>query len=107
MKEQGSGHLVNISSVAGRKSGAYSGSKFAVNAISEALRVELLEDNIRVTVVEPGAVTTELPDHITDEEAREAMSGILSGKILQPEDISSAITYAVTRPERMSVSEIL
>ncbi len=57
IKEQGSGHLVNISSVAGRKSGpfrgAYSGTKFAVNAISEALRVELIEDNIRVTVVEP------------------------------------------------------
>jgi NADP-dependent 3-hydroxy acid dehydrogenase YdfG len=74
MKEQASGHLANISSVAGRKSGpfrgTYSGSKFAVNAISEALRVELLEYNIRVTVVEPGAVATELPDHITDEEAR-------------------------------------
>jgi NADP-dependent 3-hydroxy acid dehydrogenase YdfG len=111
MKEQGSGHLINISSVAGRKSGpfrgAYSGSKFAVNAISEALRVELLEYNIRVTTVEPGAVATELPDHITDEEAREGMSGILSGEILQPEDIASAIIYAVTRPERMSVSEIL
>ena len=54
MKEQGSGHLVNVNSVAGRKSeplrGAYSGTKFAVNAISEALRQELIEDNIRVTV---------------------------------------------------------
>jgi NADP-dependent 3-hydroxy acid dehydrogenase YdfG len=80
MKEQGSGHLVNISSVAGRKSGpfrgAYSGTKFAVNAISEALRVELLEDNIRVTVVEPGAVETELTGHITDEEAREGVSAL-------------------------------
>ncbi len=111
MKEQGSGHLVNISSVAGRKSGpfrgAYSGTKFAVNAISEALRVELLEDNIRVTVVEPGAVETELASHITDEEAREGMSGILSGEILQPEDIASAIAYCVTQPERVSVNEIL
>src|SRR5215216_1264702 len=70
MKGQGSGHLINISSVAGRKvrvtGGVYSGTKFAVYAISEALRMELLEDNIRVTVVEPGAVDTELATHITD-----------------------------------------
>jgi len=72
MKEQGAGHLVNVSSVAGRKSGlfrgAYSGTKLAVNAISEALWVELLEDNIRVAMVEPSAVETELADPITDEE---------------------------------------
>src|SRR5215216_4558154 len=85
MKEQGSGHLVNISSVAGRKvtrdsSGVYAGTKFAVNAISEGLRQELLEDNIRVTIVEPGAVDTELPNHITDEEARESLSGLLDRK---------------------------
>jgi NADP-dependent 3-hydroxy acid dehydrogenase YdfG len=111
MKRQGGGHLVNISSVAGRKvrttGGVYSGTKWAVNAISEALRMELLEDKIRVTVVEPGAVATELPDHITDEEARENLSGLLKLDILQPEDIANAIAYAVTQPERVSVNEIL
>ncbi len=111
MKEQGSGHLVNISSVAGRKSrattGVYSGTKFAVNAISEALREELLEDNIRVTMVEPGAVETELATHITDEEAQEALSGILELDILQPEDIANAIAYVVTQPERVSINEVL
>jgi NADP-dependent 3-hydroxy acid dehydrogenase YdfG len=111
MKEQGSGHLINISSVAGRKSGpfrgAYSGTKFAVNAISEALRVELLEDNIRVTMVEPGAVETELAGHITDEEAREGMQSVLSGDILQPEDIAGAIAYCAVQPERVSVNAIL
>jgi NADP-dependent 3-hydroxy acid dehydrogenase YdfG len=111
MKEQGSGHLINISSVAGRKSGlfrgAYAGTKFAVNAISEALRVELLEDNIRVTVVEPGAVETELAGHITDEEAKEGMQSALSGDILQPEDIAAAIAYSAVQPERVSVNEIL
>ncbi len=111
MKEQGSGHLVNISSVAGRRSrattGVYSGTKFAVNAISEALREELLEDNIRVTMVEPGAVETELATHITDEEAQEALSGILELDILQPEDIANAIAYVVTQPERVSINEIL
>jgi NADP-dependent 3-hydroxy acid dehydrogenase YdfG len=112
MKEQGSGHIVNVSSVAGRKvtrdsSGVYAGTKHAVNAISEGLRQELLEDNVRVTIVGPGAVETELPDHITDEEAREGLSGLLELERLQAEDIAKAITYALTQPARVSVNEIL
>ncbi len=112
MKRQQSGHLVNISSVAGRKvsrtsSGVYAGTKHAVGAISEGLRQELLEDNIRVTIVEPGAVATELPDHITDEDAREGLGGLLQLEILQAEDIANAILYAVTQPPRVSVNEIL
>lgn len=112
MKQQSSGHIVNISSLAGRTSramlGAYSGTKFAVNAISEALRQELQEYNVRVTVVEPGVVETELPDHISDEEAQEAISGLI-GQLepLQPEDIANAIAYVVTQPERVSVNEVL
>jgi len=110
MKRRGSGHIVNISSVAGRKTrptvGVYSGTKFAVNAISEALRQELLEDGIRITMVEPGAVATELTDHITDEEVRE---GLKQRNIepLQPEDIANAIAYSVSQPQRVSVNEIL
>jgi NADP-dependent 3-hydroxy acid dehydrogenase YdfG len=110
MKEQGRGHIVNVSSVAGRKTrptgGVYSGTKFAVNAISEALRQELLEDGIRITMVEPGAVATELTDHITDEEVRE---GLKQRNIepLQSEDIANAIAYAVVQPQRVSVNEIL
>lgn len=112
MKKQGGGHLVNVSSVAGRKvtrdsSGVYAGSKFAVGAISEGLRQELLQDNIRVTIVEPGAVATELTDHITDEDARNSLGGLLNLEILQAEDIAGAIVYAVTQPERVSVNEIL
>ena len=112
MKQQGSGHLVNVSSVAGRKvtrdsSGVYAGTKFAVVAISEGLRQELLEDGIRVTIVEPGAVATELTDHITDEDAREAVSSLHQLDILHAEDIANAIVYAVTQPERVSVNEIL
>src|SRR5919202_1886089 len=83
MKEQGSGHLINISSLASRGTrpglGVYSGTKMAVNGISEALRQELLEDNIRVTMVEPGAVETELPEHITGEEGREGVKGVVGG----------------------------
>jgi NADP-dependent 3-hydroxy acid dehydrogenase YdfG len=112
MKEQGSGHLVNISSVAGRKvtrdsSGVYAGTKHAVNAISEGLRQELLEENIRVSIVGPGAVDTELPDHITDEEAREGLRGLMNLERLQSQDIAEAIVYAVSQPERVSVNEIL
>jgi len=112
MKRQQNGHLVNVSSVAGRKvtrdsSGVYAGTKHAVGAISEGLRQELLEDNIRITVVEPGAVATELPDHITDEDARESLSGLLKLERLQAEDIANAIVYAVTQPPRVSVNEIL
>ena len=112
MKGQGSGHLVNISSVAGRKvtrasSGVYAGTKHAVGAISEGLRQELLKDDIRVTVVEPGTVATELTDHITDEDARESLSGLLELERLQAEDIAEAVVYAVTQPERVSVNEIL
>ena len=112
MKEQQSGHIVNISSVAGRKvtrdsSGVYAGTKHAVGAISEGLRQELLADNIRVTIVEPGAVATELPDHITDEDAREGLSGLLKLEILRAEDVANAIVYAVTQPPRVSVNEIL
>ena len=112
MKEQGSGHLVNISSLASRGTrpglGVYSGTKMAVNGISESLRQELLEDNIRVTMVEPGAVETELPDHITDEEAQEGLSAMLERlEPLQAEDIANAIAYVVTQPERVSINEIL
>jgi NADP-dependent 3-hydroxy acid dehydrogenase YdfG len=112
MKEQGSGHLINISSLASRGTrpglGVYSGTKMAVNGISEALRQELLEYNIRVTMVEPGVVKTELPEHITDEEAQEGIQGMLGSiEPLQPEDIANAIVYVITQPPRVSINEIL
>jgi NADP-dependent 3-hydroxy acid dehydrogenase YdfG len=81
--------------------------KFAVNAISEALRQELIEDKIRVTMVEPGAGETELATHITDEEAQQGVQALHELDILQAEDIASAVAYCVTRPERVSVNEIL
>ena len=111
MKEQGAGHLVNVSSVAGRKSGlfrgAYSGTKLAVNAISKALWVELLEDNIRVAMVEPSAVETELADPITDEEPTRRHKRSLPARHLAARGHSSAIAYCVSQPERVSVNEIL
>jgi len=112
MQGQKSGHIVNISSVAGRTarvgSAAYNVTKWGVVAFSEALRQEVLADNIRVTVIEPGAVATELQSNITDPEARrETEEWIRSITPLQGEDIANAIVYAVTQPQHVDINEIL
>jgi NADP-dependent 3-hydroxy acid dehydrogenase YdfG len=112
MKEQGAGHIVNISSVAGRTASAnvavYNASKWAVCAFSEALRQEVSKEKIRVTVIEPGAVVTELADHITNAAVKERIQTWVSGMTpLESEDIAGAIVYAVTQPPRVNVNEIL
>jgi NADP-dependent 3-hydroxy acid dehydrogenase YdfG len=112
MKAQGVGHIVNISSVAGRVanagSGVYNASKWAVGAFSEALRKEVYQNNIRVTIIEPGLVATELPQHITDSKALEQAKNFYgSVKNLESEDIANAIVYAVTQPPHVNVNEIL
>lgn len=113
MREQQSGHIVNISSVAGRKlfpgGAVYCATKFGVTALSEGLRMELSpSDNIRITAIEPGAVATELPDTITDEEIKE---GILKNfteiNRLESEDIAESIRYALIQPGRVNVNEVL
>ena len=112
MVEQGSGEIVNISSVAGRQArsgaGVYNASKWAVNAFSESLRQEVTERGVRVSLVEPGAVTTELTDHITHAKSKkgaEEMYG--SMRALQAEDIARAIMYVVTQPAHVAINEIL
>jgi hypothetical protein len=112
MLEQDSGHIVNISSVAGRRanetSAGYSATKFGVNAFSESLRKEVSDSGVRVTVIEPGAVDTELGEHIPDEQVRERMAEMAEDmSFLQSEDIANAIRYAVTQPEHVSVNELL
>lgn len=112
MKAQGQGHIVNLSSVAGRVanagSGVYNASKWAVNAFSEALRKEVYQNNIRVTIVEPGLVATELPTHITDTGAKERAAGFYGSlKNLDSEDIAAAIVYATSQPPHVNVNEIL
>jgi NADP-dependent 3-hydroxy acid dehydrogenase YdfG len=112
MKAQGSGHIVNISSLAGRiaraGSGVYNVTKWGVVAFSEALRQECVQDHIRVTVIEPGMVETDLASHITYPAAREnALRRIRETTPLQSEDIANAILYAVTQPPHVNVNEIL
>lgn len=112
MKQQGEGHIVNISSVAGRiaraGSAVYNLTKWGVGAFSEALRQEVHKEKIRVTVIEPGAVATELLEHITHPEAkRRQLEFAQSMTQLESEDIAAAIVYAVTQPPRVNVNEIL
>ena len=107
---QGGGDLVNISSVAGRTAragnAAYAATKWGINGWSEALRQELQPD-IRVTVIEPGAVATELTDHITDAETKLATQRFVKDLAITAMDIAEVIAFAVSRPRRMTLNEIL
>ena len=112
MQAQGGGEIVNISSVAGRvarlNNGVYAATKFGVVAFSEALRQEVTKQHIRVTVIEPGAVDTELSSHITQEQARrDTQEWIQSLTPLHSADIARAIVYVVTQPPHVSVNELL
>lgn len=112
LKAQKSGHIVNISSVAGRTAragvGVYNATKWGVNALSEALRQEVYKDNIRVTIIEPGLVDTEINNHITDQVAKQRIEERRQSITpLQSEDIAAAILYAVTQPNHVNVNEIL
>ncbi|MGY1695930.1 MULTISPECIES: SDR family NAD(P)-dependent oxidoreductase [unclassified Geodermatophilus] len=112
MLEQGSGDVVNVSSVAGRTArrgaGVYNASKWAVNAFSESLRQEVTTRGVRVSLVEPGAVATELTDHITQPEAKAATQQMVGGMTpLQAEDVARAIVYVVSQPRHVAVNEVL
>jgi NADP-dependent 3-hydroxy acid dehydrogenase YdfG len=119
MLAQKTGHIVNVSSVAGRKvipgGAVYCGTKHALHAISEGLRSELAEqaakdgNTIRVTIIAPGVVQTELPQSITDEAARSATASYYSSMrgALQSEDIAEAIVYALEAPPHVGINELL
>jgi NADP-dependent 3-hydroxy acid dehydrogenase YdfG len=112
MRERRDGHIVNVSSTAGRianpMGAGYSGTKFAVVAFSEALRKEVYTDHIRVTVIEPGVVDTELRDHIAHAGVQKAIETWAQGmRQLQSEDIARAIVFAVCQPPHVNINEIL
>jgi NADP-dependent 3-hydroxy acid dehydrogenase YdfG len=112
MLEQGSGDIVNISSTAGRTAragaGVYNASKWAVNAFSESLRQEVTARGVRISLVEPGAVETELRSHITQPEAKAAALAHSEGmRSLRPGDVARAIVYVVTQPPHVAVNEVL
>jgi NADP-dependent 3-hydroxy acid dehydrogenase YdfG len=105
------GHIVNVSSVAGRRatagSGVYNATKFAVNAFSEALRQEVAEADIRVTVIEPGAVATELISHNRDVVKEAIAQRIGDVRAMESQDIANAIIYALGQPSYVSINEVL
>jgi len=113
MREEGAGHIVNLSSVAGRiaalGSAVYNLTKWGVTGFSEGLRQEALHANVRVTVVEPGYVETELQGHNEGNpivmEAMEKTRQQIDP--LQASDIADAITHALTRPQHVSINEVL
>ena len=106
----GGGDLVNISSVAGRTAragnAAYAATKWGMNGWSEALRQELQPD-IRVTVIEPGAVATELTDHITDPDVKQNTEQFYAQLAITADDVADVIAFAVTRTRRLTLNEIL
>ncbi len=103
--------LVNVSSVAGRVarngSGAYNATKHAVGAFSESLRQEVTGRHVRVSLVEPGAVATELASHNRPEILEVMSQRFGSIERLHAEDIADAIAFTVTRPRRMAINEVL
>jgi NADP-dependent 3-hydroxy acid dehydrogenase YdfG len=106
----GGGDLVNLSSVAGRTArpgnAVYAATKWGINGWSESLRQEL-QPGVRVMVIEPGAVATELTDHITNPEAKQGAEQMYRQLAITADDIAEVIAFAVTRPRRMTLNEIL
>jgi NADP-dependent 3-hydroxy acid dehydrogenase YdfG len=103
--------LVNISSVAGRRanqgSAVYNLTKHGVGAFAEALRQEVTQRHVRVSLIEPGAVATELTDHLRPEIRETLRGGMADVERLESEDIADAIAYVVTRPRRVAINEVL
>jgi NADP-dependent 3-hydroxy acid dehydrogenase YdfG len=103
--------LVNVSSVAGRVarrgSGVYNLTKHGVGAFSESLRQEVSPRHVRVSLIEPGAVATELRTHNRPEIQEQIEQRFSSVEVMQAEDIADAITYIVTRPRRVAINEVL
>jgi NADP-dependent 3-hydroxy acid dehydrogenase YdfG len=106
----GGGDLVNISSVAGRTArpgnAVYAATKWGMNGWSESLRQELQPD-IRVMVIEPGAVATELTDHITHAQTKQAVQQFVRDLAISAQDIAEVVAFAISRPRRMTLNEIL
>jgi NADP-dependent 3-hydroxy acid dehydrogenase YdfG len=112
MRAQGGGDIINISSIAGRRAAvlfnAYSASKFALEAMTEALRQEVGRQGIRVCVIEPGATTTEVDAGIADPAYRKSIREHVSKEgAMKPEDVAAAILLVVSLPPRANVSQLL
>ncbi|SNC58232.1 SDR family oxidoreductase [Vibrio cholerae] len=112
MKDRNHGTIVNISSIAGKKTfpnhAAYCGTKFAVHAISENVREEVAASNVRVTTIAPGAVETELLSHTTSSEIKEGYDAwkVDMGGVLAADDVARAVLFAYQQPQNVCIREI-
>jgi NADP-dependent 3-hydroxy acid dehydrogenase YdfG len=104
------GDIINLSSVAGRTAragnGVYAATKWGLNGWSESLRQELLPD-VRVTLIEPGVVATELPNHITHDETREGVQQLYDKAEVTAADVAEIIAFTLARPRHLAINEIL
>ena len=111
MKAKKSGHIINVSSVAGHRvlenSAVYSATKFAVRALSEGLRGEVKPYNLRTTVISPGAVQSELLDGIHDEATAEQLRNFVPGIAISAESFARCVAFAISQPEDVDINEIL
>ncbi|HCM0914771.1 TPA: SDR family oxidoreductase [Vibrio parahaemolyticus] len=112
MKARNSGTIINISSIAGKKTfpdhAAYCGAKFAVHAISENVREEVAASNVRVTTIAPGAVETELLSHTTSQDIKDGYDAwkVDMGGVLAADDVARAVMFAYQQPQNVCIREI-
>jgi NADP-dependent 3-hydroxy acid dehydrogenase YdfG len=111
MKKQKSGQIINTSSVAGHKifggSAVYSATKFAVRALTEGLRMEVKPYNIRTTIVCPGAVKTELLDHISEVDVQQTNKDYVGTVGISPDSFARVVAFAISQPEDVDINEII
>lgn len=111
MKEQKAGHIINVSSVAGHRVGpgsaVYAATKTAVRVLSEGLRQEVKPYNIRTTILSPGAVATELPNSVTEQDVAEGVKGFYSAAAIPADSFARMVVFAMEQPEDVDINEIL
>jgi NADP-dependent 3-hydroxy acid dehydrogenase YdfG len=111
MQRQKSGHVINVSSVAGHKVGkggaVYSATKHAVRVISEGLRMEVKPWNIRTTIISPGAVATELPSSATEPDVAEGLQQFYDEYAIPADSFARAVEFAMSQPDDVDINEIL
>ncbi|MER9668874.1 SDR family oxidoreductase [Mesorhizobium sp. M0203] len=111
MKEQRSGHIINVSSVYGHVvdpgAAVYCATKFAVRALSEGLRKEVKPYNIRTTVISPGAVSTELLEHISEKDIQQGTRDFVSKIAVGPDTFARTVAFAINEPDDVDINEIL
>jgi NADP-dependent 3-hydroxy acid dehydrogenase YdfG len=111
MQQQKSGHIINVSSVAGHRVGpgsaVYAASKTAVRVISEGLRQEVKAWNLRTTIISPGAVATELPNSITEADVAKGIGEFYEQYAISADSFARAVAFAISQPEDVDINEIL